>query len=111
MLAHLFMNKGRLDWSGHNATGDFRHTPFAVVVDTGRDFYLTSDKAPALTLVGPGPARFELFSPEAVVIAARSRMFGFWIVEEAQTEALAADKRRVAIRKIAVRSRPKEATR
>ena len=107
MLAHLFMNKGRLDWSGHNATGDFRHTPFAIVVDVGRDFYLTSDKAPALSLVGPGPARFETFTPEALTVAARSLMFGFHIVGEDQSAARTADKRRAAIRKIDVRKRPK----
>jgi hypothetical protein len=105
MLAHLFMNKGRLEWSGHNASGDFRHTPYAFVIDVGRDCMLTSDKAPALTLIGPGPARFETFSPEALAVAARSGMFGFRIVEDDQVEARAAGKRRDAIRKIDVRRR------
>jgi hypothetical protein len=94
--AHLFYHRGKLAWSGYNASGDPRHRPYAFVVDVGRDFILTSDERAALYLIGPGPVQFTMFTPDSVALAGRVGAFGFKLVTGAEGAAIAADRARLA---------------
>jgi hypothetical protein len=77
VIAHLIIRNGRFAWSGYNASGDPAHSP-ALVVDTGRDFLITSDGK--LYLTGAGRLQFAEFSPSEFALAAKSGMFGFTVL-------------------------------
>jgi hypothetical protein len=79
VIAHLIIRHNRFAWSGYNAGGDPAHRQ-ALVVDVGRDFLITSEGT--LYLTGPGPMPFAEFSPTEFVLAAKSGMFGFTVLEE-----------------------------
>jgi hypothetical protein len=80
VIAHLTIQKGRFTWSGHNASGDPAHRPYAMIVDVGRDFTITSEGN--LYLTGAGPLRFTELSVTGFVLAARCGWFGLKIVTE-----------------------------
>lgn len=103
MIAHLMLDKGRYAWSGHNASGDPVHRPYALVVDVGRDFILTDEGN--LYPTGPGSARFKEFSPDGFVLAARSGWFGFRVVAAEEPAAREADQERQETRKLGRRGR------
>ncbi len=82
MIAHLLIHKGRLAWSGYNASGDPKHMPDALVGDVGRDFIITGDGG--LQLTGPGPMRYQEFTPAGFSLAARRGWFGFRVLSDAE---------------------------
>jgi hypothetical protein len=94
--AHLFIHRGRLAWSGYQASGDTKHAPYSLVVDIGRAFLLTSEDVSKLYLIGPGTQHFETFTPDSLALAARRGMFGFRIVAENEPASRKADKARAA---------------
>jgi hypothetical protein len=79
VIAHLVIRNNRLAWSGYNASGDPTHH-YALVVDVGRDFLITSDGK--LYLNSPGPLQFAEFSPAGFAVAARSEMLGFTVLKD-----------------------------
>jgi hypothetical protein len=88
---------GRLTWSGYSAragdpgihwrdcdgpttyAADAVPFPLAYVVEIGREFTLAEGlrEPPDLVILGPGPAQFTQWQPEALVSAARLGWFGF----------------------------------
>jgi hypothetical protein len=67
VIAHLIIRNDRFTWSGYNAGGDPAHRPYALVVEIGREFIITSEEN--LYLIGPGPMQFEEFSPDGLALA------------------------------------------
>lgn len=79
-LAHMYLNRGRLEFSGYGACGDPDYAPFAAVVEIGRAFQLVGERCDRLYLTGPGPCQFEEFTPTEVYLAGKSGWFGFRLV-------------------------------
>jgi hypothetical protein len=104
MIAHLYVHKGRLAWSGAWASGDPGHAPYAFVVDVGRDFQLTGDGR-RIYLNGPGPIHHAELTPEAFIVAAKAGMFGFKILSQAEGRAMARDRAARSWAKLPARSR------
>jgi hypothetical protein len=102
-VAHLFIDRGRLAFSGYNASGDPRHQPYALVVDVGRGFQLVDDGD--LYLSGPGRGQFEVFSPDAFAIAARLGYFGFKVAFDHEAPSRKRDKEAQANRRLGRRER------
>lgn len=90
MIAHLLLHKGEYAWSGHNASGDPRHEPHALVVDVGYDFHITDEGR--LYLTSPGRMQFEEFTAFAFVLSARLGYFGFKVIGESAASAAARDR-------------------
>jgi hypothetical protein len=95
MIAHIFRNNaGKLCWSGYNASGDPDLRPkrkdrrdalakpygYAFRVEVGRQFQISHEGM--LCVDGPpGSKETKEFTPVALVVAARAKMFGFKLVE------------------------------
>lgn len=102
MIAHLFYHNGCLAWSGYGASGDPTHT-HALVVDTGREFIITSDGT--LYLISPGPLQFTEYSPDDFAVAARLGRLGFRVLKDNATASWRRDRRDMARRKLGRRGR------
>jgi hypothetical protein len=103
VTAHLIIRNGRFTWSGYSAGGDPSHRPYALIVDTGRDFIITGERT--LYLIGPGPMQFAEFSPGEVVLAARLRMFGFVALKDDEAASRQRDRHDLERRRLGRRRR------
>lgn len=103
--AHLFHHNGELAFSGHLASGDRAHKPWAAVVEIGRDFFITPDGKTLYFKRRPEDKAPLTFSAEGVLVAARYQMFGFQLIEETEGLSLSGDKDRQVKRKTDRRKR------
>lgn len=92
---HLVRYRGDLLYSGHNGSGDQsvgqgerprgarRAVAYAAVIDVGGGMrYITTEGRLIVSRV----SKTEGFTPEGLLVAARSRMFGFRVVTEGNAD-------------------------
>jgi hypothetical protein len=106
MQAYLTLIKGKPAWSGYLAQGDPAHRPWRAVVDVGRDFFLSEDGK--LYFAGSGKHVFIDWTPSAVLMASRYRMFGMRLIEEDELGAIARDREERRRTRLGRRGRIKE---